>query len=98
MAYKISQSSSVFETDLHSNTSVHETPKILLKFQVKKQYFICNNLITYLNSNHHVQMSLAILFDYIAHVVRFPCLLEFSPGHEVLDLPNRPNGVSMYFR
>lgn len=53
---------------------------------------------TYLYPNHHIQVTLTILFDHIAHVVRFPCLLKLPPGHEVLNLPDRPYGVSMCFR
>lgn len=54
--------------------------------------------VAHLDSNHHVQVALAVLLDHITHIVRFPRLLELPSGHEILDLPDRPYGVSMRLR
>lgn len=52
----------------------------------------------HLDSHHHVQMTLAVLFDYVTDVVRFSSLLKFSACHEVLDLPDCPDSVPVCFR
>lgn len=48
-----------------------------------------------LDAHHHVEVALRILFNYITNVVRLAGLLELPARHEVLYLPNRPDGVPM---
>lgn len=50
---------------------------------------------TYLYPDHHVQVTLRVLFDDVANVVRFSSLLEFSTSYEVFDFSDCPDGVSM---
>lgn len=50
---------------------------------------------TYLDSDHHVEVTLAVLLNHVPHVVRLPGLLELPPGHEVFDLPDGPDGVAV---
>lgn len=52
---------------------------------------------THLDSDHHIQMALAVLLDDIAYIVGFTGLLKFPPRDEVLDLSDRSDGVSMGF-
>jgi len=40
-------------------------------------------------------MTLAVLLDNITDIVGFPSLLKLSTSHEILDLPDRPNSVSV---
>ena len=40
-------------------------------------------------------MSLAVLFNYIPHIIRLSCLLEFPSGNKILDLPDGPDGVTV---
>lgn len=47
--------------------------------------------------DHHVQMSLRVLFYNISNIIRLPGLLEPPPRHEILDFPNRPNRIPMSF-
>jgi hypothetical protein len=55
-------------------------------------------IATHLDPHHHVQVTLAVLLDYVADVVRFPSLLKFSACHKVLDLPDCPDSIPMCFR
>lgn len=49
----------------------------------------------HLNPHHHIQMTLAVLLDDVADVVRFPSLLKLSASHEVLDFSDCPDSVSV---
>lgn len=40
-------------------------------------------------------MTLTVLLDNVTDVVRFPSLLKLSASHEVLDLSDCPDSVSM---
>jgi len=40
-------------------------------------------------------MTLRVLFDDVSDVIGFPGLLEFAPGHEVLDLADGSDGILM---
>lgn len=55
-------------------------------------------IAAHLDSNHHVQVALAVLLDHITYIVRFPRLLKLPSGHEILDLSDRPYCVSMRLR
>lgn len=52
-------------------------------------------MCTHLNSHHHVEMTLRILFDDVAHIVRFSRLLEFSTCDKIFDFSYRTDGVAM---
>lgn len=56
---------------------------------------ICRGVWTHLNSHHHVEMTLRILLDDVAHIVRFSRLLEFSTCDKIFDFAYRPDGVAM---
>lgn len=50
---------------------------------------------TYLYSNHHVKVSLAVLLNNISDVVRFPGLLKFPSGNKIFYLSDGPDGIAM---
>ena len=52
----------------------------------------------YLNSHHHIEMTLAVLLNDIPYIIGLACLLELAPGNEVLDLANGPYRVPVYLR
>lgn len=39
----------------------------------------------HLNSDHHIKMTLAVLFDNISDIVRLPGLLELATTNEIFD-------------
>lgn len=79
----------------------HTVSVIYSATEIPIRYWVClwnrgqQKDFAHLDPHHHVQVALAVLFDDVANVVRFTGLLEFPPRHEVLDLPDRPDGVSM---
>lgn len=52
---------------------------------------------SYLDSNHHVQVTLTVLLDDITNVVRLPRLLKLSSRYEILYFPNGADSVSVSF-
>ena len=52
----------------------------------------------HLYSDHHVEMSLRVLFDHVPHIVRLPRLLKLSSGDKVFDLANGANRVLVSLR
>jgi hypothetical protein len=54
-------------------------------------------LCAYLYSNHHIQMTLAVLLNDITHIIRFTCLLELSTRDKVFYLPYRSDCISVCF-
>lgn len=50
-----------------------------------------------LDADHHVEVALGVLLDHVPDVVRFAGLLELAPRYEVLDLPDRPDRVTVRF-
>ena len=62
--------------------------------------FVCVHLVllewkwfTYLDSDHHIQVALRVLFNNVPNIVGLPGLLELSSGNEVLDLTDCPDGI-----
>lgn len=52
----------------------------------------------HLNSHHHVEMTLAVLFNDIPYIIRLACLLKLAASNEVLDLTNGPYRVAVCLR
>ena len=50
---------------------------------------------TYPDADHHIQMTLTVLLDYISDVVRLSGLLKFPTSYEVFDLPDCTNCILM---
>jgi hypothetical protein len=57
-----------------------------------------STLHSYLDPDHHVEVSLRVLFNDVPHIVRLPCLLKLATGDEVFDLPDGSDGVFVRFR
>lgn len=56
-----------------------------------------NHYRTHLNPHHHVQVTLAVLFNDVTHIVWFPSLLKLSASHKVFDLPDCPDSIPVCF-
>lgn len=66
----------------------------------ENKYYVDETFIdysTHFDPDHHVEMTLRVLFNDIPHIVRFSRLLKLSPGHEILNFSYRTNGIPMSF-